>query len=315
MRLYAISYDDAEVLAEFSEKQSIPYPLLSDIDSAVIRRFGILNDSIEPGDALLYGIPYPGTYVCDEDGVVVAKFFHDSYKKRDSAEVLVDAALGRVVIDEAAPQASGGDESIGIKAAVQGGGGSIRQGIIRHAVLRFELSAGLHLYGEPVPEGMIPLSVEVSGPPGLVVEAPIFPPTQPLHLEQMDVTLPVWEGSFDVQVPFYAVGELASETRPLDQESAQLEISVRYQACDDQTCLLPKTERFTLELPLDVIDVPNISLHAGHGQREGGYDGSPHLRRLLRRKIRQHPLGFLRYLLKERRLRKAAHARRKQAGS
>ena len=119
MRLYAISYDDAEVLAEFSEKQSIPYPLLSDIDSAVIRRFGILNDSIEPGDALLYGIPYPGTYVCDEDGVGVAKFFHDSYKKRDSAEVLVDAALGRVVIDEAAPQASGGDESIRITAAVR----------------------------------------------------------------------------------------------------------------------------------------------------------------------------------------------------
>ena len=34
--------------------------MLSDIDSAVIRAYGILNDQVDPGDAFLYGIPYPG---------------------------------------------------------------------------------------------------------------------------------------------------------------------------------------------------------------------------------------------------------------
>ena len=93
------------------------------MDSTVIRRYGILNDQIEPGDAMLYGIPYPGVFVCDEAGKVIAKFFHDSYKKRDSAELLIDAALGRVVLDDAAPQEQGGDEDVRITAVVHGGGG------------------------------------------------------------------------------------------------------------------------------------------------------------------------------------------------
>jgi len=297
------------VLAEFSAKQRIPYPLLSDVDSAVIRRYGILNDRIEPGDAMLYGIPYPGVFVCDGDDVVVSKFFHDSYKKRDSAEILIDAALGRVVLDESAPHVSAGDDEVRITATVHGGSGSIRQGVIRHAVLRFALKDGLHLYGRPVPEGMVPLEIRPSGPPGLVFEAPLWPPTHVLRLEDMGLDLQVWEGTFDVRIPFYAVGDLASETRPLDRESAPMSLEVRYQACDDHTCLLPRTETFSLELPLDVIDVPSIGLHTGHGQREGSYDGTPHLRRLFWRKVRQHPLGFLRYLTKHRRLLRAARQR------
>ena len=315
VKLYAISYDDGEALAEFREKQDIPYPLLSDVDSAAIRRYGILNDRIRPGDALLHGIPYPGVFVCDEDGVVISKFFHDTYKKRDSPERLLDAALGRVVLDGSGPRAEGGDAEVRVSAAVRGGTGSLRQGIIRELVVRFELAAGLHVYGEPVPEGMIPVQVEVQGPPGLVVQAPELPPTTPHRLPEMDLTLPVWSGTVDVRVPFYAVGELASETRPLDRGSATLSVTVRYQACDDRTCLLPRTEVFTLELPLDVVDVPRLSIHMGHGQREAEYDAFPHARRLLRRKIRQAPFGFLRYLVKQSRLERAARRRARTAGA
>ena len=315
VKLYAISYDDGEALAEFREKQDIPYPLLSDVDSAAIRRYGILNDRIRPGDALLHGIPYPGVFVCDEDGVVISKFFHDTYKKRDSPERLLDAALGRVVLDGSGPRAEGGDAEVRVSAAVRGGTGSLRQGIIRELVVRFELAAGLHVYGEPVPEGMIPVQVDVEGPPGLVVQAPVLPPTTPHRLPEMDLTLPVWSGTVDMRVPFYAVGELASETRPLDRGSATLSVTVRYQACDDRTCLLPRTEVFTLELPLDVVDVPRLSIHMGHGQREAEYDAFPHARRLLRRKIRQAPFGFLRYLVKQSRLERAARRRARTAGA
>ena len=66
------------MLRYFPEKQEIPYPLLSDIDSEVIRGFGILNDRVKPGDLILYGIPYPGVYMTDTDGVFVGKSFHGS---------------------------------------------------------------------------------------------------------------------------------------------------------------------------------------------------------------------------------------------
>ncbi len=153
------------MLREFSEKQNIPYRLLSDLDSAVIREYGILNEQVTTADAFLEGIPYPGVYVTDEEGVVVAKFFHDSYKKRDSPEILIDAALGKITLSEDAPSESGGDEEVRITATVQGGKGTIRQGIYRHLVVRFELGEGIHIYGTPVPEGMVSASISVSAPP------------------------------------------------------------------------------------------------------------------------------------------------------
>jgi hypothetical protein len=311
IKLYAVSYDDQKALREFSEAQGIPYPLLSDVDSAVIRQYGILNTEVSKDDVFLYGIPFPGIYVCDEDGTIVSKFFHDSYKKRESPEVLIDAALGRIQIEEESPQVSGGEEDIRITAAVRGGKGSVRQGIIRHLVVRFELAEGLHIYGEPVPKGLTATSVTIDGPEGLRTLPTEFPPTEPLHLAALDVDLEVWSGEVDIVIPFYATGELASESRPLDTDSITLNIEVRYQACNDQECLLPRTERFPLELPLDVVDVPRLGPHTGHGQREGSYDSMPAMRRLLWRKIKENPLSLPKFLWKNIKMQLAARRRRK----
>ncbi len=262
--------------------------MLSDLDSAVIREFGILNEQVSVSDGLLYGIPYPGVYVTDEDGRVVAKFFHDSYKKRDSAELYLDAALGCLTLDADSPQAQGTDPEVRLTVAVHGGRGTIRQGVIRKLVVRFELPDGLHIYGPPVPDGMVATDVKIEGPEGFRVMAPELPPTQPLSLPDI-AELNVWHGTVDLVYPFYATGELVSECRPLDVPSVDIRVTVRYQACTDRECLLPKTETLTLALALDVIDIPDIELHRGHGQRAGNYDGTPALRRLLARKVKANP--------------------------
>ncbi len=280
----------------------------------MIRRYGILNDQVGKEDAFLHGIPYPGVYVTDEAGVVVAKFFHDTYKKRDSPEVLIDAAMGRAVIADDAPRVSGGDDEVRVTAFVHGGNATLRQGVIRNIVVRCELSPGMHVYGEPVPEGMIPLQVEVVGPPGLVVESPRMPKAETMRLDSMGMELPVFSGHFDVVVPVYPVGELASETRPLDMKSAEVEVRVRYQACNDEICHVPRTESFHFELELDVVDVPALGMHMGHGQREGNFDGRRHMLRLMLRKLRQHPLGLPQLILKTLKLELAAR-RRRRAGT
>ena len=272
------------MLAEFSEKQGIPFPLLSDIDSEVIRAYGILNDQVAPEDGFFYGIPYPGVYVTDKEGRVAAKFFHGTYKKRDSAEHLIAAATGNVVLEPDAPSATGGDDDIVLNVSLQGGRGDLRQGMVREIVVRFELPEGLHIYGEPVPEGMVATKVTIEGAPSLMVEPAVLPPTHTLALHGTDHELQVWSGTVDIRVPVYAASELATEVAPLAHESTTVDVVVRYQACDDDTCLLPRMERFRLEIPLDVTEVPAIPIHQGHGQREGNYDGTPHFKRLLARK-------------------------------
>jgi len=262
----------------------------------------VLNDQVGAEDAFLEGIPYPGVFVTDENGIVVAKFFHDTYKKRDSPEMLIDAALGRLIISDDVPSTQGGDSEVKISVYVHGGKGTIRQGIRRQLIVRFELEEGIHLYGEPGPEGMISTRITIGAPPGLVVEEIRFPPTKILRIASMNTELPVWSGVVDVVIPFYATSLLASETRPLDQDSIQLKVQVRYQACSDDVCFLPKTKTLELEVGVDVVDVPALGTHLGHGQRESNFSATPHMVRLMFRKLRKHPLGLLHLILKTIRL-------------
>lgn len=84
----AISYDPADALARFAEKKSITFPLLSDPESKTIGAYGILNKEAKGNMA---GIPYPGTFVIDKQGVIRGKLFHDGYRERHSTEELLKA--------------------------------------------------------------------------------------------------------------------------------------------------------------------------------------------------------------------------------
>jgi len=313
LKLYAISYDDQRALADFVDEYSVTYTLLSDADSAVIRKFGILNADAREAGGPLAGIPYPGTYIVDEDGIVTEKFFRDSYKQRESSEVLIDSALGRVLLRDEEPRVAGGDDEIRVSVSLHGGGGVLKQGAMREVVVRFELRDGLHIYAEGVPEGMLPTRVEVKGPAGLVVLDPVVPPAAPLRLASLGRELPVWSGTVDIRVPVYAVGELLSEVRPIDNATECIEVNVSYQACDEATCRLPRTESFALEVPTAPVHVQPLSLHAGHGQYETTTDSARHMRRLFLRKLREDPLGILKFARTQLRLEREAK-RRARAG-
>ena len=308
IKLYAISYDDSEALKAFSEEYEINFPLLSDVDSAVIKNFGILNDQIKPGDAMLHGIPFPGSYVLDETGTVLAKFFHQSYKMRTSPEMLIDAALGVVLLGDTEPSVQGEHQNIKVTATLHGG--AIKQGALREIVIRFELPPGLHIYDEPVPAGMVATEITIKGPKGLMIENAIKPPTQTLNLKALDLKLNVWSGIVDIRIPIWANSILASECRALELHSADLDIRVNFQACDDETCLLPQQMNFSLNVPIEEMHVQNLDFHVGHEQRESSLDGRPHLKRMVWRKIKESPIGFGRFILKSLVLELAAKLRR-----
>ena len=49
----AISYDPPETLKKFADSRGITFPLLSDPGSAIIRRYGLLNETVDPKTPLL----------------------------------------------------------------------------------------------------------------------------------------------------------------------------------------------------------------------------------------------------------------------
>jgi peroxiredoxin Q/BCP len=85
VRVVGISYDSVEVLKTFSDKESIPFPLLSDEDSETIKKYGLHFKG---------GLPHPGTVLIDKEGVIRAKLFEEGYRTRHTIEELVSAAKG-----------------------------------------------------------------------------------------------------------------------------------------------------------------------------------------------------------------------------
>jgi peroxiredoxin len=78
-----------DVLKTFTEKRKISYPLLSDAGSKTITAYGLLNKEAKGATA---GIPYPGTMIVDQEGIIRAKLFLEGYKDRHATEVLIKAA-------------------------------------------------------------------------------------------------------------------------------------------------------------------------------------------------------------------------------
>jgi peroxiredoxin len=95
VKVVGISYDSVEVLKRFADKQKITFPLLSDPDSKTIIAYSIKNKEMvgkKFGTANLDGVPYPGTFIVDKEGVIRAKLFVDGYRDRHSVDDLVKAA-------------------------------------------------------------------------------------------------------------------------------------------------------------------------------------------------------------------------------
>ena len=184
------------------------------------------------------------------DGIVIAKSFHAAVPQRIGADGLIDVALGEILLRPDEPSAAlTGDSGIEFSVSYHGGGGVIRSGALRPLVIRVDLPDGLHIYDEPVPEGMVATTFTLAGPSGMRQLPVDAPPTYPLDLPGVG-DLQVWSGRVDFAMPVWATDEIVSLVRDDAPDQVTIEVEVRYQACDDQACRLPRTERLAVDVPV-----------------------------------------------------------------
>tara|TARA_R110000823_G_scaffold132777_3_gene261192 strand:+ start:24493 stop:25131 length:639 start_codon:yes stop_codon:yes gene_type:complete len=91
IEIVALTYDAPALQQKFIDAHAIDYPFLSDIEASSVRALGILNTEYAPGDRA-YGIPYPGIFIVNPEGVIVGKIFIDGYEKRVQAGAVLDYA-------------------------------------------------------------------------------------------------------------------------------------------------------------------------------------------------------------------------------
>lgn len=256
--VYSVSYDPVDVLSSFATRYGIEFDLLSDVGSETIERLGLLNQHVRQQQAFFgrevkerhHRLPYPGTFLLDEDGMVVSKTFEDSYRDRPSADYLLrtstDGDTG------AAYEAITHDQGVVLRAWVTEAAYRPLQKTLLH--LRLELAEGHHVYVPPVPSGYQPLDVEVEGTGDRTeVWEPEIPPGRPHTVEGLDERFHVVGGTIDLAVPFKASGrahDLVGRDRnpPLEDGDVTLTATVRYQVCTDDQCFPPSERRLAIPL-------------------------------------------------------------------
>lgn len=246
MRVFAVSPEPAAAIARFADRHGVAFPLLSDADSAVIRRFGILNAGV-PADHPRHGIPHPGAYLTDAGGRVAQKHFDGDYRVRDSAATVLSGGVGAWIDPAAYPSARGG-------AAVSAtlAGRVLRPHRRAHLLVRIALPAGRHAYGEPVPAGLVAARVTVEGPPELEAGEPLAPPTRPFRVEGVAEPLHVFDGEAVFRVP------LVYRRRGVREgDRVPIVIEARWQECDERACYLPSRERLALGVPAGPLPAPD----------------------------------------------------------
>lgn len=86
-----MTYDPVTTLAEAADEHEVTFPLLFDENVHHVNAMGILNTQYEPGHRA-YGIPYPGIFLLDADGVVRFKFAEEDYRVRPDFSLVLEAA-------------------------------------------------------------------------------------------------------------------------------------------------------------------------------------------------------------------------------
>jgi peroxiredoxin len=98
--LAVITYDSPAILADFSRRRGITFPLLSDPGSQTIKAYGILNTTVAAATSS-DGIPFPGTFLIDRAGTVTSRFFEEAYQEWNTISTIM-IALGNAKTPAAA---------------------------------------------------------------------------------------------------------------------------------------------------------------------------------------------------------------------
>jgi hypothetical protein len=231
--VFAISYDSVAILADFGKRRNITFPLLSDPKSQTIRAFGVLNTYVPVGH-MWYGVPFPGTFIVDRDGIVRSKYFEAIYQDRYSAPTILFRQFG-----SAAGTRETNVKTNHLELKYYSTRDVVGPGLRITLVADLELKPKMHVYAPGV-KGYIPIQFELEASPHYVTYPVAYPKSEPLHLAPINETVSVYQGRFQITQDL-RMGRTSALHQFLDSgEELKIKGNLRYQACDDKECYLPQ---------------------------------------------------------------------------
>jgi AhpC/TSA family protein/cytochrome c biogenesis DsbD-like protein len=262
----AISSDSVEILADFSRRKSITFPMLADPQSKIIRDFGILNTTV-PKDNWRYGIPYPGTYRVNEDGIVQSKYFAADFQERYSAPTILLQEFGSVA---GTRQTEVKTDYFELK--YYSTLDVVRPNVHFTLVADFDLKPKMHVYAPGV-EHYIPINLELDRSTYYSSRPAEYPRAQTVHLPAINETVPVYVGKFRIRRDVIMQGRDSLGAMP----EVKIKGRLRFQACDEKICYLPQTVNLEWVVKLETLTsvIDRVPEKIQRGVADAPYEGTP----------------------------------------
>jgi peroxiredoxin len=273
--LAAISYDRPEILAAFTKQHQITFPLLSDVGSATIKRYGILNPvpewamgpdkddpavkaeiekyvSVRNPNPSMVGIAFPGTFILDRQGRVTSRYFEDFYIERNTISSIMMRLNDRV-----APVAGTKVSTAHLDITTYPSESAIAPGNRFSIAFDIQPHNGIHVYA-PGAKGYRVIGFILEQQPFVRTLPMKYPASQIYFFKPLNERVPVF------QKPFTLVQEVVLEGTPQAQtvfrgkNSVTVSGTLEYQACDDKICYNPTTVplSWTLNLRPIIVERP-----------------------------------------------------------
>jgi peroxiredoxin len=251
--LAVITYDSPAVLADFSTRRSIAFPLLSDPGSQTIKAFGILNTTVEE-KSTSFGIPFPGTFIVNRTGIVTARFFEDAYQERTTvSNILLKLGDTRPATNA---QRIATDHLDAITYATDD---VVAPGSLFSLVIDIRPRQGMHVYAPGAASYRV-VALKLDPHPLLMPRSVEYPAHEIYHFKPLDERVPVF------QKPFRLIQELSlatsREARAALAENGAMTIrgALEYQACDDKLCYVPTSVPVTYTIGVRSLDTERANI-------------------------------------------------------
>lgn len=240
--LAAISYDQPETLKAFSDARRITFPLLSDKASAIIRRFGLLNTTVEAGSPMS-GIPFPGTFIVDRKGIVRQRHFEQAYQERNTAASI----LVRQGATPFGPSVTAETPHLMMTAALSDE--QVAPGERLTIVFDIAPRRGMHVYA-PGKHPYQVVAVRFDAQPWLRAHQVTYPVSEIYNFKPLNERVEVYQQPFRLVQDVTILGSREAEKLIAAQSSIVLSATLEYQACDDKVCYAPQRVPLKWTLPL-----------------------------------------------------------------
>ncbi len=255
----AISYDSPAILADFTKRRAITYPLLSDKNSELIDKFGIRNPE---GTGMQAGIPYPGFYLIDPHGVIVKRYFETAYVNRLTANSLYANLFGDVPLPAASRTL---DATPHVTISTSQSDVSVAPGAVVRLSVNLTPAAETHVYA-PGAEKYQYIVTTLNFPKSDLYTTgdTSYPKSEILSVPELDQKVPVYDNRVQLNTQVAAV--VNRTTVPRFAQDPKLDIlgELTYQACTKTVCFPPVKVPVDWTLNLKPLDRERVAENIQH---------------------------------------------------